>query len=99
MQLKIRFLKIMEIRIITLTRISDADRQRTEAVPGNSHKSFGMMVARDGVEPPTSAFSEKYLQQHNRFLGGCVSALKVVGNSLILGRDLGLGGQLLCALA
>jgi hypothetical protein len=30
-----------------------ADRERTEAVPRNSNKFFRMMVARDGVEPPT----------------------------------------------
>jgi hypothetical protein len=32
-------------------------------VPGNSNKSFGMMVARDGVEPPTPAFSELFFNQ------------------------------------
>jgi len=31
----------------------------------NSTKSFGMMVARDGVEPPTPAFSGLVFQQLN----------------------------------
>jgi hypothetical protein len=52
-----RFFNVIEIRIITIKRSSDADRQRTETVTGDSNKSFRMMVARDGVEPPTPAFS------------------------------------------
>jgi hypothetical protein len=28
------------------------------------HKSFGMMVARDGVEPPTPAFSVRSTKHH-----------------------------------
>jgi hypothetical protein len=39
-------------------RQTKADRERTGAAPGNSSKFFGIMVARDGVEPPTPAFSE-----------------------------------------
>jgi hypothetical protein len=31
---------------------------RTDRIEEYSTKSFGMMVARDGVEPPTPAFSE-----------------------------------------
>jgi len=58
MQIKIKTFKVIDIRISPLTRVSGADRQRTEAVPGNSNKFFRMMVARDGVEPPTPAFSE-----------------------------------------
>jgi hypothetical protein len=38
-----------------------------------------------------------YLQQHNEVLGGCVSALEVAGDSLILGWDLGPGRHLLRA--
>src|SRR5205823_4315360 len=34
-----------------------ADCERTETERGHCPKSFGMMVARDGVEPPTPAFS------------------------------------------
>jgi hypothetical protein len=34
-----------------------ADWQRTEVSPQRAVKCFGMMVARDGVEPPTPAFS------------------------------------------
>jgi hypothetical protein len=35
-----RFFKVTDIRISLLTRVSDADRERTEAVPGNSSKFF-----------------------------------------------------------
>jgi len=48
------------------TRISDATDGGLES-PQMSHKSFGMMVARDGVEPPTPAFSGLYSLSLNPF--------------------------------
>jgi hypothetical protein len=53
-----RFFKVIDIRISLLTRVPDADRERTGGSRGESYKFFRMMVARDGVEPPTPAFSE-----------------------------------------
>ena len=41
-----------------------ADSQRTEGAQQRAATFFGMMVARDGVEPPTPAFSDSITLNH-----------------------------------
>jgi hypothetical protein len=47
----------------------NADRERTERAQQGAAKCFGMMVARDGVEPPTPAFSAKLTCSFNDLKG------------------------------
>jgi hypothetical protein len=53
-----------------------ADPERTTSAKRDSAKLFRMMVARDGVEPPTPAFSVKINSDYNDFVARV--ALEVV---------------------
>jgi chromate transporter len=47
--------------LVSLHQFLDADSERTGEAQGDSSKFFGIMVARDGVEPPTPAFSVAFI--------------------------------------
>ena len=49
-------LTISQLRKLPSRRFLKANRERTDAKQQGQGKSLGMMVARDGIEPPTPAF-------------------------------------------